>query len=144
MKTPEEFLNRGEGNFIHCTDYDDAIQAMKDYAEQEVKKISIEDTKKELLMRNLLQFGTGQSSEAIMNRYLGITSYYDYPYDCEDLIRCITVVQIFQIDINIMKETNKVWEAIVDNWKNLSVLSLDIKTNEREIDEFLFKIRNEK
>lgn len=38
MKTPEEFLTRGKGNFINCTDYDDAIQAMKDYAEQEVAK----------------------------------------------------------------------------------------------------------
>lgn len=38
MKTPEEFLTRGKGNFINCTDYDDAIQAMKDYAAQEVAK----------------------------------------------------------------------------------------------------------
>ena len=34
MKPPEEFLTRGKGNFINCTDYDDAIQAMKDYAKQ--------------------------------------------------------------------------------------------------------------
>ena len=34
MKTPEEFLTRGKGYFINCTDYDDAIQAMKDYAQQ--------------------------------------------------------------------------------------------------------------
>lgn len=39
MKTPEEFLTRGKGNFINCTDYDDAIEAMKDYAEQEVAKV---------------------------------------------------------------------------------------------------------
>ena len=38
MKRPEEFLSRGKGNFINCTDYDDAIQAMKDYAKQEVEK----------------------------------------------------------------------------------------------------------
>lgn len=37
MKTPEEFLTRGKGNFINCTDYDDAIQAMKDYADEVVK-----------------------------------------------------------------------------------------------------------
>lgn len=34
MKEPEEFLTRGKGNFINCTDYDEAIQAMKDYAAQ--------------------------------------------------------------------------------------------------------------
>lgn len=34
MKTPEEFLTRGKGNFINCTDYDDAILAMKEYAKQ--------------------------------------------------------------------------------------------------------------
>lgn len=34
MKEPEEFLNRGKGNFINCTDYDDAIEAMKKYATQ--------------------------------------------------------------------------------------------------------------
>ena len=32
MKTPEERLTRGKGNFINCTDYDDAIEAMKQYA----------------------------------------------------------------------------------------------------------------
>lgn len=32
MKTPEERLTRGKGNFINCTDYDDAVQAMKEYA----------------------------------------------------------------------------------------------------------------
>lgn len=34
MKTPKEYLTRGEGNFIHCTDYDDAIKAMQEYADQ--------------------------------------------------------------------------------------------------------------
>lgn len=39
MKTPEEFLTRGTGRFVNCTDYDDAIKAMKEYAEQEVAKV---------------------------------------------------------------------------------------------------------
>lgn len=30
MKTDEEILKRGTGNFINCTDYDDAIQALGD------------------------------------------------------------------------------------------------------------------
>jgi len=34
MKTPEERLIRGKGNFINCTDYDDAIDAMKQYAKE--------------------------------------------------------------------------------------------------------------
>jgi len=45
MKTPEERLTRGKGNFINCTDYDDAIKAMKEYAieyhEQQVKNLNI-------------------------------------------------------------------------------------------------------
>ena len=42
IKTPEEILTRGKGNFLHCTDYDDAVKAMKqyaiDYQEQHAKK----------------------------------------------------------------------------------------------------------
>lgn len=41
MKRPEEFLMRGNGQFINCTDYDDAIQAMKDYANEVVKNESL-------------------------------------------------------------------------------------------------------
>lgn len=48
MKTPEEYLSRGTGNFINCTDYDDAIVAMKqfakDYHENEVKKLKEKST----------------------------------------------------------------------------------------------------
>lgn len=47
MKTPEERLTRGKGNFINCTDYDNAIEAMKEHAieyhEQQVKKMNIPD-----------------------------------------------------------------------------------------------------
>jgi hypothetical protein len=38
MKTKEEFLTRGEGNFINCTDYDSALEAMQLYATQESAK----------------------------------------------------------------------------------------------------------
>jgi hypothetical protein len=31
---PEDMLVRGKGNFIHCTDYEDAIKAMHEYANQ--------------------------------------------------------------------------------------------------------------
>ena len=44
MKTPEERLIRGKGNFINCTDYDDAIEAIKEYAieyhEQQVNNLN--------------------------------------------------------------------------------------------------------
>lgn len=47
MKTPEERLSRGNGSFINCTDYDDAIIAMKQYAieyhESEVNKLKQAD-----------------------------------------------------------------------------------------------------
>ena len=33
MKTPEEMIKRGEGNFLHCTDYEDAIEAMKEHSQ---------------------------------------------------------------------------------------------------------------
>lgn len=40
-KTPEQFLSRGIGNFINCTDYDDAISVIKtlieDYEDRIVK-----------------------------------------------------------------------------------------------------------
>ena len=38
MKTPEEILKRGTGNFIHCTDYEDAIKAMIEYGNQMQKE----------------------------------------------------------------------------------------------------------
>jgi len=34
MKSPEEFLSRGHGRFINCTDYDDAVRSIRDYAGQ--------------------------------------------------------------------------------------------------------------
>lgn len=34
IKPPEFFLKRGTGNFIHCTDYEDAIQAAHEYHNQ--------------------------------------------------------------------------------------------------------------
>lgn len=48
MKTPEERLTRGKGNFINCTDYDDAVEAMKQYAieyhEQQVGNLNMLNT----------------------------------------------------------------------------------------------------
>jgi hypothetical protein len=34
----EEYLTKGTGNFSNCTDYDDAIKAMKDYARIQIEK----------------------------------------------------------------------------------------------------------
>jgi hypothetical protein len=45
--TPEEILKRGTGNYINCTDYDDAIKAMEEYSNlklQEVIKELIEES----------------------------------------------------------------------------------------------------
>lgn len=46
---PEDLIKRGEGNFYHCTDYEDAIDAMKKYAslisqekEREIQKLKSE------------------------------------------------------------------------------------------------------
>jgi hypothetical protein len=49
-KAPEEFLGRGKGHFINCIDYDDAVQAIKDYHaqfttlvdEKEIRKLALE------------------------------------------------------------------------------------------------------
>lgn len=42
MRKPEDFLSRGTGNFINCTDYDDAIQAMSDFANQQTAALKKE------------------------------------------------------------------------------------------------------
>lgn len=34
MKKPEEKLTRGSGNFIHCTDYEEAIDTIKEHAQE--------------------------------------------------------------------------------------------------------------
>jgi len=34
-KTKEQFLTRGTGSFIHCTDYEDALKAMESHKDQE-------------------------------------------------------------------------------------------------------------
>jgi hypothetical protein len=39
MKKPEEYLTRGKGTFINCTDYDDAIQSMQEYSNQENERL---------------------------------------------------------------------------------------------------------
>ena len=38
LKTPKDFLTHGEGNYINCTDYDEAVEASQRYA----KYIAIE------------------------------------------------------------------------------------------------------
>lgn len=34
----EEYLTKGTGNFSNCTDYDDAIKAMKEYTRIQIEK----------------------------------------------------------------------------------------------------------
>lgn len=56
MKQPEEYLTRGKGNFINCTDYDDAIAAMKQYAQDyhqdKVKNLSLSDVSNSVCVAN--------------------------------------------------------------------------------------------
>jgi hypothetical protein len=40
MKTKEELLTRGKGNFINCTDYDDAIKSMQSFSDQETARLT--------------------------------------------------------------------------------------------------------
>lgn len=37
IPTTEEMMKRGTGNFLHCTDYEDAIEAMKKFAKLHVE-----------------------------------------------------------------------------------------------------------
>lgn len=82
------------------------------------------------LMTNLLEYGVGQSSRAILSKALELKGgtgelehgFFAFPVDSDDLMRCITVVDIFLIDINIMKGTNSYWDAIVNRWEILTTL----------------------
>ena len=70
------------------------------------------------LINNMIKYGTGASADSIMEMALGINQdkYSNHPSDFHDLIRCISVVDIFNIDIRIMKGTNAEWNGFVDHW----------------------------
>lgn len=40
MSKIEQLIKRGEGNFYHCTDYEDAIEAIKTYSKEEAIKFA--------------------------------------------------------------------------------------------------------
>ena len=46
IPTAEEMIKRGTGNFLHCTDYDDAIEAMIEFAKLHVEAALNEVTEK--------------------------------------------------------------------------------------------------
>ena len=84
-RKPEEFLVRGKGSFINCTDYDDAIQAMKEYASQFHPKAEIKETVKGMtdeeieIIRKFLKF-----AEPI---YWGENEYTTYEQILDELYR---------------------------------------------------------
>jgi hypothetical protein len=81
-----------------------------------MKRIEKEKTK---LIRDLAIYGTGASSTSILKTYLGMDDCGSTPSDSSDLMRCITVVRIFDIDISIMKGVNQQWKGIVKVWHKL-------------------------
>jgi hypothetical protein len=74
----------------------------------------------------ILEFGTGLSSESILKADMGeLDGYANFPYDSGDFMRCVGVVGIFNIDMNIMKGRNPIWDEIVNQWETLVEIGLD-------------------
>lgn len=90
----------------------------------------------------MYEHGIGASSEAILGNYLKDSEVSnDYPYDYDDLMRCIGVVRAFNIDIEVMKDTNYIWDRIIRNWEEL--VNFAIKGDVRYVDQLLHQIRTE-
>ncbi len=72
----------------------------------------------------LVRYGMGASSKAILRVHLGSKEMIpDYPYDSGDFMRCLGLVRVFNIDINIMKG-HYIWNRIIKEWDNLVTLCL--------------------
>lgn len=84
MKTPEDFLSRGKGNFINCTDYDDAIQAMKEFANQS-KWISVEERLPEEKEGHFIKYIVVFSGIVTTAKYTGGNWYLSMPQEDEKL-----------------------------------------------------------
>ena len=89
----------------------------------------------------MLEYGMGSSSEGILARHLGKESYFPYPYDSSDLMSCIGLIRVFRIDINIMKDTNYVWNRLIKSWDMLVQLCLE--GDGKTVYEILKNIREE-
>lgn len=95
---------------------------------------------KEKQIKNLIQFGTGASSNSILEKYINFSiGYYYYPCDYSDFMRCANIVSIFDIDISIMKDSNPIWSDIVDNWKSL--IEMSDSENKEGVNKLLKSIR---
>lgn len=81
------------------------------------------------ILINLAKYGTGVSSEGIIKKHLGIDDGYPTPVDSDDLMRCITIVELSEVPISIMKDVSPAWKGIVEQWDILKELSLDEKNN---------------
>lgn len=83
-----------------------------------------DNTQKEILISNLIEFGIGASAKSILLKSTGKDKgyYLTYPVDHTDLMRCINVIDIFGIDIKIMSGVGKEWDKIINKWDELTNL----------------------
>lgn len=78
----------------------------------------------EQLVEWLLSDDTGISSKNIVRRYLDMPiEPFGWPHDSADFGRCYRMLKVcLNIDLNIMKDVDKIWSDLVDNWQELSRL----------------------
>jgi hypothetical protein len=73
----------------------------------------------------MYEYGLGISSKAILVKYLGETNHHcQHPYDSQDLMRCIGLIRVMKIDINIMRDSSYIWNRILRQWDTLVDLCL--------------------
>ncbi len=73
---------------------------------------------------NLIEFGIGMSADFILQTHIKADeAYCATPHDYADLMRCITIVEIFDIDINIMAGTDYVWDGLIKVWPTIIKLA---------------------
>jgi len=80
--------------------------------------------KNESMIKWLLSDDTGISSKNIIRRYLNLPiKSFGWPHDADDFGRCYRMLKFCpQIDVNIMKDVDKIWADLVDKWQELSNL----------------------
>jgi hypothetical protein len=70
LPTAETLLKRGSGNFIHCTDYEDAVEAMIEFAKLHVEAaLSNVDRLASLKCNNGKEFRDFIDENSILNAY---------------------------------------------------------------------------
>lgn len=83
----------------------------------------IESSMREGIMRWFVQGEVGISSKAIASAILGIESTeHNYPSDPADFNRCLlllTVVPEARNHLDKVRKLSPVWNALIDNWKEI-------------------------